>query len=122
MITLLAFKRLRLRGGCTIVQVEEVKHPLRDALGREATALTSIHGTRLSVLISAGLSPRDLSVTLYHEVLEAVAVASEDPPITVMEFNEGDFERAAQMMHDRLGEASPANLNRMLQLHGFPEK
>jgi hypothetical protein len=46
-------------------------------------------------------------------------VASASPPDSVLEFNEGDFGRAARSMHDRLGEASPENLNRMLQLFGF---
>ena len=122
MITLSAFNRLRLRGGCTIVRIEEVKQPLRDALEREAVAQTMINGSRLAILISAGLSQTELSVTLYHEVLEAVAVANENPPETVVEFNEGDFEQAARTMHDRLGEATPANVNHMLQLFGFPEK
>jgi len=122
MITLSAFHKLRLRGGCTIVRVEEIKHPLRDALGREAVAQTSIHDSQLTILICTGLSQAELSVTLYHEVLEAVTVANEEPPMGVMEFNEGDFELAARAMHDQLGEATPAKVNRMLQLHGFPEK
>lgn len=95
---------------------------MRDALGREALAQTMIHGSRLEMLIVAGLSQAELSVTLYHEVLEAVAVAQEDPPKAIVEFNEGDFERVARAMHDQLGEATPAKVNQMLQLHGFPEK
>jgi hypothetical protein len=31
-----------------------------------------------------------------HEVLEAATVAAEYPPLSVVEFNEGAFERAAQ--------------------------
>lgn len=50
---------------------------------------------------------RELSVMLYHEILEAAAVASADPPASVMNFNEADFERTAYAMHDELGGASP---------------
>lgn len=46
-------------------------------------------------------------------------MASADAPASVSDFNEADFERTAYAMHDELGEASPENLNRMLQLHGF---
>src|SRR5438477_8560404 len=38
---------------------------------------------------------------------------------SVMEFNEGAFEQAAQAAHDRLGLASPATLNQMLAEFGF---
>lgn len=51
-------------------------------------------------------------MTLYHEILEATAAASADPPASVMDFNEADFERTAYAMPDELGEASPENLNR----------
>ena len=44
----------------------------------------------------AGFCERELSISLYHEILEAATVASLHPPDSVMEFNEGDFERAAQ--------------------------
>ena len=44
------------------------------------------------------------------------------PAEAVIDFTEADFERAAYEMHKTLGEASPANLNRMLQLHGFREE
>ena len=58
-------------------------------------------------------------MTLYHEILEAMAVACAEPPDAVMEFNEGDFERAAYEAHERFGTASPGNVSRMLQFHQF---
>ena len=39
-----------------------------------------------------------------------------------MEFNEGDFEKAAQTAHEKWGDATPENLNRMLQSYGFLEE
>ena len=60
-------------------------------------------------------------MTLYHEVLEAVSVASANPPESVLEFNEGDFEQAAQRMDEELGEATPEKLDAMLQSFGFRE-
>jgi hypothetical protein len=39
-----------------------------------------------------------------------------------MEFNEGDFEHAAQVAHARWGDATPESLNRMLQSYGFREE
>ena len=54
-----------------------------------------------------------------HEVLEAATVAVEYPPLSVVEFNEGAFERAAQAAHARSGIASPASLHQMLAEFGF---
>jgi len=65
------------------------------------------------------LSEAELSITLYHEILEAAAVSVANPPATVVDFNEADFERTAREAHERWGNASPANLNLLLQFHGF---
>ena len=121
MIDVARFKNLRLRGGFVVVEVEFADEPLVDAVGREAVAKTGIVGMRFDLLIRAGLDERELSVTRYHEILEAAAVASADPPAGVLDFNEADFERVAHTMHDELGAASPENLNRILQPHGFGE-
>ena len=117
-----SFENVVLRGGFTIVRVEFTGEPLVDAIGREAIAQTQIVGRKLHLLIRSGLSDKELSVTLYHEILEAVTVACLDPPATVLEFNEGDFERAGYEAHEQLGAASPENLNRMLQSYGFREE
>ena len=122
MIDAATFKDTRLRGGLVIASVEFTDEPMLDALGREAMAKTGIVGMRFDLLIRAGLDERELSVTLYHEILEPAAVASADAPASVMDFNEADFERTAYAMHDELGAASSENLNRMLQLHGFGEE
>ncbi|HEV2436767.1 MAG TPA: hypothetical protein VG077_12275 [Verrucomicrobiae bacterium] len=74
------------------------------------------------MLVRAGLSEEELSVTLYHEILEAASVAVPDPPANVIDFNESDFERAAREAHERWGNASPANRNLRLQFHGFRGK
>ena len=57
---------------------------------------------------------------MYHEILEAATIASPNPPANVIEFNEGDFERA-HSAHEQFGVASAENLNRMLQSSGFTE-
>ena len=122
MIDLTAFQNLRLHGGFTVVGVELAREPLVDALGREAVAQTRIVGNHLRLVIRPGLEERELSVTMYHEVLEAVTVASSHPPASVVDFNEAAFDGAAYAAHDRWGEASPENLNRMLQSYGFSEE
>ena len=116
------FINLRLRGGFVIVSVEFTREPLVDALGREAVAQTRIVGHDFRLLIRGGLSEIETSISLYHEILEAASVASLAPPATVIEFNEADFEEAARAAHTRWGNASPANLNRMLQFYGFGEQ
>lgn len=116
------FTNAPLHDGFTIVQVEITSEPLVDALGREAIARTTILGRELRVTVCSGLDDKEFSVTLYHEVLEAMTVAVTDPPDSVMEFNEGDFERAGYEAFDRFGAASPESLNHMLQFYGFRQK
>jgi hypothetical protein len=113
------FKNLRLHGGFIIKDIGLTDEPIVDAIGREAVAQTSGIAREFRLLIRAGLSEPELSITLYHEILEASSVAIASPPATVMDFNEADFERAAREAHERWGNASPANLNLLLQFHGF---
>ena len=92
---------------------------MTDALNRPALARTTIIGMTLEIELNARLPAEELSVTLYHEVLEAAAVASPHPPTSVCELNEAGFEAAAWRMHAELGAAAPSTLNRMLELFGF---
>lgn len=122
MIDISRFQNLRLHGGFTIVRLQLRDEPLVDAIGREAVAKTSIVGRRFEVVIRAPLSDQEFSITLYHEILEAVTVATAHSPQSVALFNEGDFEMAARRAHKQLGLASPENLDRMLQSYGFSEE
>ncbi len=119
MLDLRQFKNLRLYGGFIIKDVELTEVPIVDAIGREAVGQTSAIAREFRLLIRSGLSEAELSITLYHEILEAASVAIEIPPASVIDFNEADFERAAHEAHERWGNASPANLNLLLQFHGF---
>jgi len=122
MIDPASFKNVRLRGGFVITEIQITQAPMVDALEREAVAQTSIVGRNFRLLIREGLSERELSISIYHEILEAATVGMVRPPDIVMEFNEGDFESVAQDTHAELGNASPENLNRMLQFYGFREE
>lgn len=122
MIDASSFKAVRLFGGFVITDVQFTATPMVDALEREAVAQTRIVGCKFQLLIQAGLSDRELSISLYHEILEAATLASLRPPDSVLEFNEGDFERVAQAAHAEWGEATLENLNRMLQSYGFRQE
>jgi hypothetical protein len=113
---------LRLRGGYIIVRIDFAVDPLVDAIGRSAVAQTQIIGREFHLKILSSLSDEEKSVTLYHEVLEAMIVASSAPPASVQEFNEGDIERAAYDAHERYGIAAPDSIDRMLQFYGFREE
>lgn len=113
------FQNLELRGGFVIAEVQLTAEPLLDPLERTASAQTIIRAERFHILLRADMDERELSISLYHEVLEAATVAAERPPNTVIEFNEGDFERSAHSAHNRLGTATPETLNRMLEEFGF---
>src|SRR5882724_8108647 len=119
MLDLLPFQNVRLRGGFTLAEVRLTAEPLLDPLERAATAQTIIRGSRFYVFLRADLDERELSISLYHEVLEAATVAAEEPPDAVLELNEGDFEQAAQSAHAQYGIATPETLNQLLAEFGF---
>ncbi|MBI5396939.1 MAG: hypothetical protein HZA91_16710 [Verrucomicrobia bacterium] len=121
MIDIGSFLNARLAGGFVIADIRLSGKRLVDAIGREALAQTTIVGTRFNLVLWAGMDEGERSVTIYHEILEAAAVASALPPASVAEFNEGDFERAAREMHDRFGAATPEKLNQMLRQFGLTE-
>jgi hypothetical protein len=107
MIDLAAFNNLQLVGGFSIADIRVTGVPLVDALGREAAAQTRIIGVEFRLLIRSELSDEELSVTLYHEILEAAAVGSLNPPESVASFTEADFEQTARRMHDLFGKHRP---------------
>jgi len=86
-LDLAVFENLVLRGGFIIAEVGITSEPLLDPLARPAIAQTIIRGTRLHIFLSNGLDDVELSVSLYHEVLEGATVAAEAPPRPVTEFN-----------------------------------
>lgn len=119
MLDLRPFQNLQLRGGFVIAEVRLTAEVLLDPLERAAVALTIVRGHRFNIFLSADMDERELSISLYHEVLEAATVAAERPPDFVTGLNEAGFERAAQAAHVRHGVASPHGLNRMLEEFGF---
>jgi hypothetical protein len=118
-LDLARFQNWPLRGGFTIAEVRLTAEFLFDPLRRPATAQTIIRGNRFHILLRSDLDEFEFSVSLYHEALEAATVAAECPPDSVIEFNEGDFEQAAQESHARFGVVSPEALNQMLVEFGF---
>lgn len=118
---LTTYQNCPIRGGFTIARLELRDAPLTDAIGREAIAKTAIVGRRFEILLRTPLSEEELSISLYHEILEAMTVAVPVPPVSVLSFNEADFEAAARRAHEKFGPASPENFGRMLQSFGFGE-
>jgi hypothetical protein len=120
-LNLAQFRDIALSGGFSIVEVRLTAQSLLDPLGRPAAAQTLIRGNEFHIVLREGMNEEELSISLYHEVLEAATVAAENPPESVMEFNEGDFEESARSAHARYGTASPASLNEMLEKFGFQD-
>ena len=113
------FENLELVGGFLIVEISFTSDPILDALDREAVAKTRIIGSRFTITLKTGMVDEQMSVSLYHEILEAATVAATNPPRIVEDFTEADFEAAAIAAHKKWGLVSCDNLNRMLQSFGF---
>ncbi len=115
-----AFDYQPLRGGLLLVKITVNAEPMFDAIGRVALARTSIIGANITIELSSALADRgEVSISIYHEVLEAATVGAMNPPAAVCELNEAGFDASARNAHATLGEASPDTLNRMLADFGF---
>ncbi len=117
MLDLAAFQNLSLRGGFLLMEVRRTHQFLLDPLGRPAAAQTLIRGKRIYIVLRADLADEELSVSLYHEILEGATVAAETAPESVIEFNEGDFENASasssSAIRNRLTADSERNAGRL---------
>jgi hypothetical protein len=113
------FRRLHLIDDLRIAQVVVVDGSIDDLFGQPALGRTRVAGRQLHIEISSGLSEDEKSVTLYHEVLEALTVIARHVPELLMNFGEQDFEREGYRAFDRFGAATPATLESVLQFYGF---
>ena len=94
---------------------------MRDAIGRPALAKAVVEGHAISIELAADQAADELSVSIYHELLEAMTVAVPSPPPAVCDLNEAGFERAAQDAHHCHGLANPRSMLAFLSDFGFTE-
>lgn len=113
------FTHRPLRGGLLLQSVSLASEPMIDALGRPAVARTLIIGNVLEIELESAMSDEEISISLYHEVLEGATVALAHPPAGVLDLNEAGFELAAQRAHADFGPATPAGLDALLAAFGF---
>jgi len=70
-----SFKSLRLPGGVILLGIELEEAPMVDAIGRPALAKAVIEGNTVAVALAAGQASAEMSISIYHELLEALTVA-----------------------------------------------
>ena len=108
---------VELHGGFVIRSIAETQG-LKNVAGNRALAGTStVGGREMYITLESGQSAEQASISLYHEVLEAAAVARS--PVALIEFGEAEFEAAAMRFHSKFGQASAENLSQMLREMGF---
>lgn len=113
------FRELGLPGGFVLTSIDAVPGPLIDPIGRTALAKTTIHGTRMSIVFDRDQPEDEQSISIYHELIEGLAVALIRPPAPVADFCEADFEHEARAAFERLGVATPATVLACLATLGF---
>ena len=112
-------RNAKLHGGFTIESVTTSDKIGVDAIGRPAVAHTRTIGRRMVIVVQLGLSSEEVSISLYHEVLEAATASSAHPPASVQELNEAGFDEMALLFHAKLGPATIESLSQMLKELGF---
>jgi hypothetical protein len=120
-LDLTQFSGLRLPQGFILLGIEFVDAPMRDAIGRPALARAVIEGRTVSIEIAAAQTPEEWSVSIYHELLEAMTVGVQSPPRAVWDLDEAGFEQAAQDAHRLHGLANPRNVLTFLSDFGFTD-
>ena len=118
-LNLREFRALILPGGFILSEVELAPGPLIDPIGRPALARTTIQGREIRITLDHAQLESEQSISIYHEALEGLTVAFIDPPVSVLDFCEADFEREAKAAHERLGFASAKNVLMLLKNFGF---
>jgi hypothetical protein len=102
-----AFANLNFPSGHFIFEIVGVEGKMLDPIGRPALAKAIIEGKRITIQISSDLDEREVGISIYHEVLESLAVALDEPPESVMELNESGFEKLAQEAYLQYGYPTP---------------
>ena len=115
------FSGLQLPQGFVLIRIELVQAPMRDAIGRPALARAVIEGRTIFIDLAADQTADELSVCIYHELLEAMTVGVALPPLMVCDLNEAGFERAAKDAHRRHGLAKACSVIDFLHEFGFKD-
>lgn len=113
------FIDLKLPQGFRLLGVEEAEAPMLDAIGRPALARAVIENGTIAIYLSADQKPDEMSVSIYHEILEAMTVGVLSPPGEVCDLNEAGFEQAAREAHQRHGLANSTSVLKFLREFGF---
>jgi len=115
------FNGLQLPQDFVLLGVKFVEAPMCDAIVRPALAKAVIEGNTISMDLAYNQSPEELSVSLYHELREAMTVGVVSPPRMVCDLNEAGFEQAAKDSHREHGLASARSVLMFLREFGFTE-
>ncbi len=94
---------------------------MRDAVGRPDLARALIEGRTISIEIATAQALEELSVSIYHELLEAMTVGVQSPPRAVWDLNEAGFEQVAQGAHRLHGLANSRSVIIFLSEFGFTD-
>jgi hypothetical protein len=113
------FENLEFPSGHFIESIRLVEAKMLDPIGRPALAKSIIEGKRIRIEISDQLDSREIAVSIYHEVLEALTVAVDAPPQSVMELNEAGFEKEACEAYDVFGSPTPEIVLSWIKSKGF---
>ena len=113
------FSDLKLPHGFRLLGVEVADTPMLDAIGRPALARAVIESGTISIYLTVDQTPDEVSVSIYHEVLEAMTVGVPSPPAEVCDLNEAGFEQAAKDANRRHGLANAASVLIFLREFGF---
>lgn len=114
-----AFANLTFPSGHFISEIVGIEGKMLDPIGRPALAKAIIEGKRIAIQISSDLNEREIGISIYHEVLESLAVALDEPPESVMELNESGFEKQAQEAYLQHGYPTPEILLSWIGKMGF---
>ena len=113
------FSNLQLSQGFRLVGIEIVEGPMLDAIGRPALAKAVIESNTIRIYLAAGQTPGEMSVSIYHEVLEAMTIGVPVPPPRVFNLTEAGFEQAAQDAYQRHGLANKVSVINFIHELGF---
>jgi hypothetical protein len=83
------------------------------------TTIEPIRSGKMTIPLAPGQTPYEQSVSIYHEVLEAVSLDAKKPPAMLLDLSEQDYDLLAYMAQEQFGTATVENLQKLLVALGF---
>jgi hypothetical protein len=116
-----SYQNQKVADNASIKSVAISPTPVTDYAGKPVFAKTSMTAGGMTITLTPGMNPQDQSVTMYHEVAEAVALEQPEAnlPMFLQNLSDNDYTVLGELAFEQYGPATPDNISRLLREIGL---